>query len=234
MLLPDQLSTPLNAVLKCLNVQHLVFEPLSQLYKWVDNLKLQVVQIFLQIRVFAVFKEQLFLRQLLLVRHVSYRTQISVDLWRVSLHGVDLVLIQELVERCKLSIIFLELFGHRVYILTKLCQESLHLFGYNHKLHDLGLAELLLTFAEIAFQLKEGFVPFKYAAWRDQFVWLQVLELFFDVLLRVQEDPKLFRLKKVRATSQIFDEFVQQVASFCDKIFLCAADYFLVWKRWNV
>ena len=97
MLLPDQLSTPLNAVLKCLNVQHLVFEPLSQLYKWVDNLKLQVVQIFLQIRVFAVFKEQLFLRQLLLVRHVSYRTQISVDLWRVSLHGVDLVLIQELV-----------------------------------------------------------------------------------------------------------------------------------------
>lgn len=97
LLLLYEISTPRYAVLECLDIQHLVLKPLSQLDKWVDNFKLQVVQVLLQVGVFAVFKEQLFFRQLLLIWQVDLRSEISVNLWTIRLDGMDLVFIEELI-----------------------------------------------------------------------------------------------------------------------------------------
>jgi hypothetical protein len=147
---------------------------------------------------------------------------------------VDLVLVQELVQRSKPRIIFLELLRHGVNVLDKLCQKLAHLLCYYHEFHDLGLAKLLLPFCEAAAHLVKFLVTFQDAARRDVFVGLHVLQLLIDVLLWVQEDTEFIGFEKVGAPCKVLEKLVQEITSLGDKVLLCAANYLLAGKWWDI
>ena len=191
-----------------LDFKNLVFEPHFDVNEWVRQSIGQIVKVLFQARILGALEQELFLWELTLLWHVLLTTQICVDLGTVGEHRVQLILVEELVKRVGARIVFLILFVHNRDVVNEFDQERLHTLGKCREFHDIVQSPRALRLSYLPMDLVVLLESLQCRR-RVEILVHQPVELLVNVLLREDEDLKLFGLDEVGALGHLLDEHAQ-------------------------
>ena len=138
----------------CIKFEYLVFEPHFYVNERVCEGLRQVIKVLLQFLVLCILEQELLLRQLVLFRQVFLAAQIDIHFRTVGQHGVQLVLVEKLVETIRSRVVLLVLSMHDVDVVDELGQKVVHALGSSCEFHDLIERAICFRFRDLTVNLE--------------------------------------------------------------------------------
>ena len=143
---------------------------------------------------------------------------------------MELILIEEFVERGTLLIIFLVLFLHDLNIFNEANQELLHPLSLYAESIYLTNRSLELYFSKVSLDHKVPLISLQGRCWIECLVHLHVFKLCLNVLLWENKNMEFFRFKQVWTFRKLLQEFCEQITSLFQKFFFFVAEVLLFGK----
>ena len=103
---------------------------------------------------------------------------------------MQLVLIEELIEAARTSIVLLILLVHDADVLNELIEKACHAFGRSNKLHDFVQGTMRLRIADGSMDLIVLLIALQRRRWVEVFV-AEPVQLLINVLLGEHKDLEL-------------------------------------------
>ena len=141
-----ELSTLLYCLKNSIDLEDLVLKPHLDMDERIGHHARQVVIVLLQLLILGVLEQELLLGKLALLWQVLLAAEVGVNLGAVGHDGVQLVVVEELVEAAGARIVLLVLLVHDGDVVDELGEEGLHALHRPRELHYFveGTADLLL------------------------------------------------------------------------------------------